>query len=478
MSQIIGVVLAILLGMMSLPQLMTHSRNANNNIIASNIAQQAIQFNDAVARYVQTYPTQIQSVATATTPLVITVGMLQATGFLSNSFHGSTAYGNTFEAQALQPTAGNLQVFSLTTGGDPLPDNRALKIANLIGNAGGFTPLNDTGLYAGGAANAYGTGWGPTSTTNFNVSGGQLASLLTFNNGQLADNRLYRNAVPGQPQLNTMNTPLIMGAGTIQTENTVCAPDGAVGRNAAGQVLSCTSGKWKQQGSSYWRDPVASFANLPTTDDIGTVRMALDTQRAFMWTGGGWSPLAVDQNGDLTVPGTLIAAGGTVVAWNNVSEGGVLQLNGANGTKMFLESLNGTFRLINDAWNKQLFSVDQNGNVVAAGRVTAKSSNYPLVLQDAAGANNASAKSAAGSASVNDIYVRSIGKWASEYLVLPSGVTCGSSALSSLGTTFIFARCDGFDPMFSCPANYSRTFISQSIGADGTNWNWFSCTKN
>lgn len=371
MSQVIGAVLAILLGMMSLPQLMTHSRNANNNIIASNIAQQAIQFNDAVTRYVQTYPTQVQAAATATTPLVITVPMLQSTGFLPASFRSQTPYGNTFQAQVLQPTAGNLQVLALTTGGSALPDNRAVKIAHLVGSAGGFIPLNDTGKYAGGAANAHGTAWGPASTANFNVSGGQLASLLTFNNGQLTDNRLYRNAVPGQPQLNTMNTPLIMGAGTIQTENTACTPDGAVGRAASGQLLSCQAGFWKFPGSSYWRDPVATFTALPTTGDpVGAVRMTRDTGRAFMWTGGSWNPLAVDQNGNLTVPGTLTAAGGRVIAWNQAN-GGVLELVGANGTSIFLQSNNGTFRLVNSPWNNTLFTVDQSGNVAHDGSLTA-----------------------------------------------------------------------------------------------------------
>ncbi|PKO57681.1 MAG: hypothetical protein CVU24_18530, partial [Betaproteobacteria bacterium HGW-Betaproteobacteria-18] len=103
---------------------------------------------------------------------------------------------------------------------------------------------------------------------------------------------------------------------------------------------------------------------------VGAVRMTLDNGRAFMWTGGAWSALAVDQNGNLTVPGTLTAAGGKVIAWNAVGEGGVLQLVGANGTSMYLESNNGKFRLVNSPWSAEIFSVDQSGNVVANGRLT------------------------------------------------------------------------------------------------------------
>lgn len=53
-------------------------------------------------------------------------------------------------------------------------------------------------------------------------------------------------------------------------------------------------------------------------------------------------------------------------------EGGTIQLDGNNGTTMWVENLNGVFRLINGPWNSQLFSVDQLGNTNAAGVVYAK----------------------------------------------------------------------------------------------------------
>ena len=50
-------------------------------------------------------------------------------------------------------------------------------------------------------------------------------------------------------------------------------------------------------------------------------------------------------------------------------EGGTIQLMGNNGTNIYLENLNGTFRLVNSPWTAQLFYVDQSGNTVAAGNV-------------------------------------------------------------------------------------------------------------
>jgi len=64
-------------------------------------------------------------------------------------------------------------------------------------------------------------------------------------------------------------------------------------------------------------------------------------------------------------------ANGTVSAWSTPGEGGTINLRSSNGTNMFLEGTNGIFRLVNSGWTAQLFSVDQAGNTVAAGNVTA-----------------------------------------------------------------------------------------------------------
>jgi hypothetical protein len=88
-------------------------------------------------------------------------------------------------------------------------------------------------------------------------------------------------------------------------------------------------------------------------------------------TGGTINAVGALTAGTITTPGALNAAAGRVIAWNQLAEGGVLQLQGANGVNMFVENNNGVFRIINSPWNAQLFSVDQGGNVVANGSVNA-----------------------------------------------------------------------------------------------------------
>lgn len=55
-------------------------------------------------------------------------------------------------------------------------------------------------------------------------------------------------------------------------------------------------------GSAYWADPVATSASLPTTDPIGTVRVALDTGTIYEWNGASWS--AAGSTADVLGPGS------------------------------------------------------------------------------------------------------------------------------------------------------------------------------
>jgi hypothetical protein len=51
---------------------------------------------------------------------------------------------------------------------------------------------------------------------------------------------------------------------------------------------------------------VSAFAALPATgNSVGDVRMVTGLSRAFTWNGTGWVALAVDENGNLQVPGTV-----------------------------------------------------------------------------------------------------------------------------------------------------------------------------
>lgn len=295
MSEVIGLLFAILIATVMIPKLSSYNQQANDNTRIAATAEQHKVFIDASSQYIKQYSTNIQATATATTPATVTVPMLQSVKLLGSAFTATNPYGQTWQTQVLQPSAGNLQALVMSTGGTVMNDKSASKIAGLVGQAGGLIPKNDSGIYPGGAANAYGSfsGW-KLSTTNYTAaSAGHLAALLNFNNGQLASNYLYRNAVPGQPQLNRMGTDLdlsnnnLNSVGTINTnlanavnvkstkidtntldatgaitsdsritakeylqvkgtvvEGSACPSNDLLARDSNGLILSCQSGVW------------------------------------------------------------------------------------------------------------------------------------------------------------------------------------------------------------------------------------------
>jgi hypothetical protein len=79
--------------------------------------------------------------------------------------------------------------------------------------------------------------------------------------------------------------------------------------DATRSLLACgKDGKW--QAVSTWKEPVQNYSDLPTTGNTsGDVRMVKALSRAFTYDGSGWVALAVDQNGNMSVPDTLTVYG-------------------------------------------------------------------------------------------------------------------------------------------------------------------------
>ncbi|MDH0341959.1 shufflon system plasmid conjugative transfer pilus tip adhesin PilV, partial [Chromobacterium haemolyticum] len=293
-------------------------RNYADNMANQSAADHQKLVTDAAVKYIKDNYSAILATATATTPATITTAMLKSTGYLQNQVADTNPFGQSYQFLALEPTANSLQTLMVTTGGETIPDMGIRRIAQLVGAQGGFISAADTTKAQG----SFG-GWSMTlSTYGTSPGAGHLASALFFADGALVSDYVYRNAVSGHPELNTMNTPLIMSSSTIVTSGSACTTNGAIARDTNGVLMSCQSGYWKSQGSQYWKDPVANYASLPASgNNQGDVRETLDTARAFTWTGAAWSALAVDQNGNLTVPGTVTANKVVTAAGNGVQVG-------------------------------------------------------------------------------------------------------------------------------------------------------------
>ncbi|MCW0054094.1 shufflon system plasmid conjugative transfer pilus tip adhesin PilV, partial [Burkholderia pseudomallei] len=188
----LGALFAVMVGLMYFPQIQNGIAAQRHTMADVTTAQQQQQWVQAVTNYVNQNMVSLQASAT-TTPTPLTVATVKAANVgLPTGFSGTNPFNQTWTAAVTQPTAGNLQVLIYTTGGTLIKDQELGAIARAAGGVGGMIPTNNSGVYAGGAANAYGAfGAWQMSTAGYGVTGGSPASLLTFSNGTLTSNFLY-----------------------------------------------------------------------------------------------------------------------------------------------------------------------------------------------------------------------------------------------------------------------------------------------
>ncbi len=278
----------------------------------------------AATQYINSNYASLQTSATASNPVVVNLAQLTnpASGapYLAPNTAATNPYGQTSCVLILQPALGEFNALVVSYGGQAIPDANLSMVAANSGAGGGYiSNANSTA--------AQGSSWSlnttalqnfqsPPCLTGSAADGGHLASAIFFSGpGQLSTDFLYRSAVPGRQELNTMQTPLLFGSGTIATEGTTCGTSAAIAFDASNNQLNCASnGLWTML-TSWWKSPVRSYADLPTTDPSGTVRLVTDVNRAFAYdasSGATWVPLAIDQNGNLTVPTNIEVQNGNL----------------------------------------------------------------------------------------------------------------------------------------------------------------------
>lgn len=283
-------------------------------------AQQAGQYQEqvttAASKYIADNYLALVALAEPARPATVTLDALRTGGYLAANFPNINSYGQTPCVLVLEPAANRLDALVVTEVGEPIPQRILPYAAANSGKGGGYIELSGGSLVGRGA---FGTGvvsaanlgqFLGASCSGTAATAGHLASAIFFDGpGNVNTDYLYRNSVPGHPELNRMRTPLqirmaadvVEGSSNdalcISTDNTTW---GRFVVNSNGVILSCQAGTWKRPPNLYWRDPVTSFSALPTTDNmIGDVRVATDKGRAFTWNGSAWAALAVDENGVL-----------------------------------------------------------------------------------------------------------------------------------------------------------------------------------
>lgn len=319
------------------------------------------QIVEAARKYViQNYET----LAAVSGVQAITVAALTAGKFLPGGFSNTNAFGQSTCVLVLGSgdISSPISALVVTYGGTPIPDLSLAVVAAAAGQGGGY--ITNDGKKAKGSSWELSTtdyqkkecGSGDHVLTGLEKDAGHLASLIYVYADTAAGDFLYRSPVPNRPELNTMRTPIRMAGSAIASEGAPCSGPG-IAVDASGVLVSCVDDgtgtrSWASSASS-WKTPVNDYADLPTTAAAGEVRVVLGgINRAFTYDGTGWVALAVDQNGDLVVPGDASIGNSLDVASGTISTGS-LAVNGsitASGDIM----TNGNLTVGNDILANQL----------------------------------------------------------------------------------------------------------------------------
>ncbi|WP_206956328.1 shufflon system plasmid conjugative transfer pilus tip adhesin PilV [Trinickia acidisoli] len=225
MDAVVGYVVALVLSMMGVAGFATWAKIGVTNVKAAATASQMAIFDQAAQQYVQDNATALAVQATTTVPVVLNAANLSS--YLPAGFSGTNPFGQTWQLQVLKTVGGQLQSLVTSQNGAPISDTKQLvQIAAQAGAQGGFVPYanqaGDATMNPASAMGAYG-GWKLLLANYANPGSGHLASLLTLTNVQSNNDYLYRVAVPGQSQLNQMETALDMNVNDIDHAGNVNA---------------------------------------------------------------------------------------------------------------------------------------------------------------------------------------------------------------------------------------------------------------
>lgn len=203
----------------------------------------------AAGGYVSRHQDVLLSQTSATSGPGVTIETLITEGFLYEGFSRRNVWGQEYQIHVRQPEAGRLQGVVLTTGGRGA--DAGSKFANvvipytaaLLGGSGGYVPTGDIPGQSDETLHGAGGGWA-VSFASLGIASpgaGHLGALSTYDASALGQDFLYRVAVPGNPDLNAMQTNLdmtdhaITGVGELQfTEREIgmeaCTADEEQGR--------------------------------------------------------------------------------------------------------------------------------------------------------------------------------------------------------------------------------------------------------
>lgn len=252
-----------------------------DNLEFNAAAQHLLEVEKGAKNYINDYYNDLVKATNSGTVSKITIKQLKENKYLPSSFSNKNSFGQTYTVRIKKapPVNANpqLQAIILTAGGSPISELGVRKIATMLGAHGGYFAGESGNRVIQGALGA----WSEKATAfGLDPGNGHLAAALFFIDGKSSSRDfLYRQPVPGKPELNQMQTSLEMGdqdlvnakdikakgkieANRIHSKKRLSTGDflqidgvanegehcsgKLVGINSIGRLLFCKSNQWHQ----------------------------------------------------------------------------------------------------------------------------------------------------------------------------------------------------------------------------------------
>lgn len=210
-------------------------------------ADHAKRVKNAVTAFIKDNHDVIATQASSSSPYVFSVADLITAGYLPSGFSQSNNFSASYQTRVYQPVVNKFHTMTFLTGGVSLSKSLARKLAIRIGGEGGVID----GSEAKGALGAWTENL--SAFGGYNPGDGSVVMAGFYDDGNVVNDYLYRKALPGHPELNTMSTSINMGGNDVTNANSV----NAANVTASGWFRSTGDTGWyneKHGGGLYMND--------------------------------------------------------------------------------------------------------------------------------------------------------------------------------------------------------------------------------
>jgi len=217
MHEVLGMIASMLMNIYMVGLFSTVHEQGQNRVIYAAAASQFQSLLDGTKAYVDANSAQLLSAVPVGSITQLGLPALIAANDLPPNFTATNPFGQYWQIFLTQPQAGQIEAYVESAGGTQLGLPALTSVVGMAGGQSGFVPPDGVmaSLNSGTAIGNMGKWRLPLSGLP-NPGSGHFYGIATASaSAQYNSDTLYRDNVPGHPELNRMNATLNMGGNNI-----------------------------------------------------------------------------------------------------------------------------------------------------------------------------------------------------------------------------------------------------------------------